>query len=100
VDVGSFSDVVIEVQKEAVSAATTVAPVATAETVVPQYAHHQEEVSPEFAKELELTIPRDMIPSKMLSCLKFVKISLKAKIPLLPWLLLTRVLVRPTVANY
>jgi hypothetical protein len=58
VDVGSFSDVVTEVQKEAVSAATTEAPVAAAETVVPQSVHHREEASPEFTKQLELTICR------------------------------------------
>jgi hypothetical protein len=56
VDVGSFSDVVIEVQKEVVSAATTETPAAAVETVVPQSVHHQEEASPEFTKELELTI--------------------------------------------
>jgi hypothetical protein len=34
VDVGSFSDVVIEVQEEVVSAATTETPAAAVETVV------------------------------------------------------------------
>jgi hypothetical protein len=58
VDVGSFSDVVTKVQKEAVSAATAEAPVTAAETVVPQFVHHREEASPEFTKELELTIRR------------------------------------------
>jgi hypothetical protein len=96
-DVGSFSDVVTKVHKEVVSAATAETPVSTVETVVPQSIHHQEEASPEFTKELELTIHRG---AKMLPCLKFVKISLKAKISFLPWLLLTRALVRPTVVNY
>jgi hypothetical protein len=58
VDVGSFSDDVTEVQKEVVSAATAEAPVAAVETVVPQSTHHQEKASPEFTKELELTIHR------------------------------------------
>jgi hypothetical protein len=58
VDVGSFSNVVTEVQKEAVSTTTAKAPVADAKTVVPQSVHHREEVSPEFTKELELTIRR------------------------------------------
>jgi hypothetical protein len=57
-DVGSFSDVVTEVQKEVVSTATAETPVAAVETVVPQSVHHQEEASPEFTKELELTIHR------------------------------------------
>jgi hypothetical protein len=43
VDVGSFSVVVTEVQKEVVSAATAEAAVVAAETVVPQSVHHQEE---------------------------------------------------------
>jgi hypothetical protein len=58
VDIGSFSDVVTEVQKEDVSTATTEAPIAAAETMVPQSVHHREEASPEFTKELELTIHR------------------------------------------
>jgi hypothetical protein len=58
VDVGSFSNVVTEVQKEVVSTTTAKAPVADAKTVVPQSVHHREEVSPEFTKELELTIRR------------------------------------------
>jgi hypothetical protein len=40
------------------------------------------------------------IPSQMLPWSKFVKIPLKAMFPLLPWLPLTRALVRPTVVNY
>jgi hypothetical protein len=58
VDIGSFSDVVTEVQKEVVSATTAETPVAVVETVNPQSIHPQEEASPEFTKELELTIHR------------------------------------------
>jgi hypothetical protein len=58
VDVGFFSDVVAEVQKEVVSAATAETPIAAVETVNPQSVHHQEEASLEFTKELELTIHR------------------------------------------
>jgi hypothetical protein len=61
VDVGSFSDVVTEVQKEVVSAATAEIPAAV-ETIIPQSVHHQEEASPEFTKELELTIHRGEDP--------------------------------------
>jgi hypothetical protein len=42
VDVGSFSYVVSEVQKEVDSVATAETPVAAVETVVPQSVHHQE----------------------------------------------------------
>jgi hypothetical protein len=56
VDVGSFSDVVAEVQKEVVAAATGETSAAAIDTVAPQRVHPQEEASPEFAKDLELTI--------------------------------------------
>jgi hypothetical protein len=62
VDVGSFSDVVAEVQKEVIFAATAETPAATIDTVVPQSVHPQEEASPEFTKELELTIHRGEDP--------------------------------------
>jgi hypothetical protein len=100
VDVGSFSDVVAEVQKEVISAATAETSTTAIDTVAPQPVHPQEEASPEFTKELELTSTEVKIPCKMLPCSKFMRISLKAKLPLLPWLPLTRALVRPTVVNY
>jgi hypothetical protein len=55
---------------------------------------------PNSRRSLSLPFTGVKIPSKMLPCLKFVKISLKAKLPLLPWLPLTRASVRPTVVNY
>jgi hypothetical protein len=61
VDIGSFSDVAEEVQKEVVSAAATETPAAM-DTVVPQSAHPQEEVSPEFMRDLELTIHKGKEP--------------------------------------
>jgi hypothetical protein len=60
--VGSFSYVVTEVHKEVVSAATAETPAVAVETVVPQSVHHQEEASPEFTKDLELTIHRGEDP--------------------------------------
>jgi hypothetical protein len=57
VDIDSFSDVAPEVQKEVVS---TVA--AAFDTTVPQLVHPQDEASPEFTKELELTIHRGEDP--------------------------------------
>jgi hypothetical protein len=56
VDIGSFSDVAEEVKKEVVSTAATEAPTAAMDTVVPQSAHPQEEASPEFTRDLDLTI--------------------------------------------
>jgi hypothetical protein len=55
---------------------------------------------PNSRRSLSLPSIEVKIPFKMLPCLKFVKISLKAKLPLLPWLPLTRALVCPTVVNY
>jgi hypothetical protein len=55
---------------------------------------------PNSPRSLSLPFTGVKIPSKMLPWSKFVKISLKAKLPLLPWLPLTRALVRPIVVNY
>jgi DNA-directed RNA polymerase subunit N (RpoN/RPB10) len=100
VDIDYFSDAAPEVQKEVVSTAAAEPPVATTDTIVSQPVRPQDEASPEFTKELELTFTGVKIPSKMLPWSKFVKISLKATHPLLPWLPLTRFLVHPTVVNY
>jgi hypothetical protein len=62
VDIDSFSDVAEEVQKEIVSAATSETTAATMDTAVPQSAHPQEEVSPEFTRDLELTIHKGEEP--------------------------------------
>jgi hypothetical protein len=62
VDVDSFSDAAPEVQKEIIPDAATLPPTATNNTIVPQSAHPQEEASPEFTKELELTIHRGENP--------------------------------------
>jgi hypothetical protein len=62
VDVDSFSDAAPEVRKEIIPDAATEPPTATNNTDVPQSAHPQEEASPEFTKELELTIHRGENP--------------------------------------
>jgi hypothetical protein len=62
VDVGSFSDVVAEVQKEVISTATAEISTAAIDTVAPQPVHPQEAASPKFMKELELTIHRGEDP--------------------------------------
>jgi hypothetical protein len=56
VDIGSFSDV----PEEAAAKAETF--VAVVETVVRQPVHHQEEASPEFTRDLELTIHKGENP--------------------------------------
>jgi hypothetical protein len=58
VDIDSFSDAAPEVQKEVVSAVATEPPAATIDTIVSQPVCLQDEASPEFTKELELTIHR------------------------------------------
>jgi hypothetical protein len=62
VDIDSFSDAAPEVQKEIIPDAAAEPPTATNDTVVPKSAHPQEEASPEFTKELELTIHRGENP--------------------------------------
>jgi hypothetical protein len=57
VDFDSFSDATPEVQKEIIPDTAAKPP-----TVVPQSAHPQEEASPEFTKELELTVHRGENP--------------------------------------
>jgi hypothetical protein len=62
VDIGSFSNVAVEVQEEVVSAAAAEAPAAAVDTNVPQSVHPQEEVSSEFTRDLELTIHKGEEP--------------------------------------
>jgi hypothetical protein len=62
VDIDSFSDAAPEVQKDVVSAAAAEPPAATTDTIVSQPARPQDEASPEFTKELELTIHRGENP--------------------------------------
>jgi hypothetical protein len=57
VDFDPFSDATPEVQKEIIPDTAAEPP-----TVVPQSAHPQEEASPEFTKELELTVHRGENP--------------------------------------
>jgi hypothetical protein len=56
VDIGSFSDVAEEAAAKAESS------VAAVEAVVPQPVHHQEEASPEFTRDLEITIHKGEDP--------------------------------------
>jgi hypothetical protein len=56
VDIGFFSDVTEEAAAKAESSVVAV------EAVVPQPVHDQEEVSPEFTRDLELTIHKGEDP--------------------------------------
>jgi hypothetical protein len=62
VDIDSFSDAAPEVQKDVIPDATAEPPVAATVAVVPQSDHPHNEASPEFTKELELTIHRGEDP--------------------------------------
>jgi hypothetical protein len=55
-DIGSFSDVAEKFQKEVISTAATEAPAAAMDTAVRQSAHPQEEASPDFTRDLDLTV--------------------------------------------
>jgi hypothetical protein len=78
VDIDSFSDVAEVVQKEVVSASTTEAPTAAVDTAAPQSAQPQEEASPEFMRDLDLTVHKGMLP-----CLRLAKLFPRARILLL-----------------
>jgi hypothetical protein len=62
VDIDSFSDATPEVQKEIIPDAAAEPPVATDDTVVPQSSHPEEEASPEFIRDLDLTIGAECSP--------------------------------------
>jgi hypothetical protein len=62
VDIDSFSDVAPEVQKEVVSDTAAEPPAATIDAIVSHPVGPQDEASPEFTKELELTIHRGENP--------------------------------------
>jgi hypothetical protein len=59
VDIDSFSDVVTEVVKEVETSAT----VAAVEIIDPQHSGHQDEASPEFTKELKMTVHKGEDPA-------------------------------------
>jgi hypothetical protein len=62
VDIDYFSHVAPEVQKGIISAVVAETPAAAIDTTVPKSVHPQDEASPEFTKELELTIHRGEDP--------------------------------------
>jgi hypothetical protein len=85
VDIDSFSDAAPEVHKNAVLDVVAEAPVAAATAAdVSLPVHSRDEASPEFTKDLELTVHRGGTLSRMLLWSKFAKLFLKARLPLLP----------------
>jgi hypothetical protein len=62
VDIDSFSDAAPEVRKDAVPDVVAEAPVAAAAADVSLPIHSRDEASPEFTKELELTVHRGEDP--------------------------------------
>jgi hypothetical protein len=58
VDIDSFSDAGPEVRKEVIPDAAADLPVSATVAATPQSVHPRDEASPEFTKELELTIHR------------------------------------------
>jgi hypothetical protein len=62
VDINSFSDAAPEVQKEVVPDAAVEPPVTATVVAIPQSVHPHDEASPEFTKELELTIHKGEDP--------------------------------------
>jgi hypothetical protein len=109
VDVDSFSDAAPEVRKEVAPDAADEATAedkiifpaeAPAAAEISQAACSRDEASPEFAKELELTVQRGGILPNMLPWSKFGRLSPKMKLPLPLWLLSTRASVRLITANY
>jgi hypothetical protein len=99
VDIESFSDAATEVQKEIIPDAAAEPPTATTEAVISQPTGPRDEASPEFTKELELTIHRGENPIQTFPWLKFAKHSLKVKILLLLWPPTTKSSVRRIAVN-
>jgi hypothetical protein len=108
VDIDSFSDAAPEVRKEAVlvvAAETTVAAEAIASVEAPAAdvslpTRSRDDASPEFTKELELTVQRGEDPVERAALLEVREVVPEDQAPLLLWLLLTRVLVRLIAASY
>jgi hypothetical protein len=69
-DIGSFSDVAEEVQKEVISTSATEAPTTAVDTVVPQSAQPQEEASPESTRDLDLTVHKGDKPNQDIALLE------------------------------
>jgi hypothetical protein len=99
VDIDSFSNAAPEVQKEVVSAAATEPLLLLLILLSLNLPVLKMKHLPNSPRSLSLLFTGVKIVSKTLPWSKFVKISPKAMLPLLPWLPLTRALVRPTAVN-
>jgi hypothetical protein len=62
VDIDSFSDAAPKIQKDVVSVVAIGGPATATDATVPQSAHPQEEASPEFTRDLDLTIHKGNEP--------------------------------------
>jgi hypothetical protein len=98
--VGSFSDAAPEVQKEVVPNAAAEPPVSATVAAAPQSVQPHDEASPEFNKELELTIHRGEDPVQDAPLLEIREKVPEGQAPSPSWLHLTRALVRLTAVNY
>jgi hypothetical protein len=73
VDIDSFSDGGPEVRKEVIPDAAADLPVSATVAAPLQCVHPRDEASPEFTKELELTVHRGEDPVQGAPCSKFAK---------------------------
>jgi hypothetical protein len=98
VDIDSFSDAAPEVQKEVIPDAVE-PPVTLLILLFLNLSILTMKHLPNLPRSLNSPFTGVKIPSRMLPCSKFAIKYLKVKLPLLPWLHLTRALVRLTVVN-
>jgi hypothetical protein len=81
VDIDSFSDAAPEVRKDVVPDAAVEPPVTTTAAVVSQSVHPRKEATPEFTKELELTVHRGEDPVQGAPLLEIREIVPKGQAP-------------------
>jgi hypothetical protein len=98
VDIDSFSDAAPEVQKEVIPDAVE-PPVTLLILLFLNLSILTMKHLPNLPRSLNSPFTGVKIPSRMLPSSKFARKYLKVKLPLLPWLHLTRALVRLTVVN-
>jgi hypothetical protein len=98
-DIDSFSDAAPEIQKEVISSVATEGPAIATDNAVPQSAHPQEEESPEFTRDLDLTIHKGNDPIQDVALLETHEDLPEGQDPSPFVAPLTKVLVRHIVVN-
>jgi hypothetical protein len=98
-DIDSFSDAAPEIQKEVISSVATEGPAIATDNAVPQSAHPQEEASPEFTRDLDLTIHKGNDPIQDVALLETHEDLPEGQDPSPFVAPLTKVLVRHIVVN-